>query len=187
MVHPSRYDARPLIDRRSAVQLLQSADEITARNRRDTTNDVPLDPELLADIAAGLARVVSPELLPDEPATTGDPRRWAKVLVTGRYEAWLIAWPPGSGLDLHDHGGSAGVFQVVRGTLDETTVDGNTRGLGAGDVATFGPAHVHGVRNRRREEAMSIHVYSPPRRAVRFAGAGDTVGATVLALRPSTG
>ena len=32
---------------------------------------------------------------------------------------WLLSWLPGQGTGLHDHGGSAGAFAVVRGTLHE--------------------------------------------------------------------
>ena len=59
-------------------------------------------------------------------------RRYQRVLATPDYEAWVICWPSGGSLDLHDHGGSAGAFSVVSGELDEATIevtaDGNARG-----------------------------------------------------------
>jgi hypothetical protein len=90
--------------------------------------------------------------------------------------AWLITWAPGTGLELHDHGGSAGTLAVVRGELTErhtTTTDvaalgdGSARGrlrrrrLRRGSVTTFAADHVHEVRNDGLEPAVSIHVYVP--------------------------
>jgi hypothetical protein len=91
--------------------------------------------------------------------------------------AWLITWAPGTGLDLHDHGGSAGTLAVVAGELterhtniSELTADGpasfgpdtlRRRRLGPGTLTTFGPDHVHEVRNDGLEPAVSIHVYAP--------------------------
>ena len=57
---------------------------------------------------------------------------------------------PGEGTGLHDHGGSAGAFAVVRGTLHERV--GARKGaaeLSAGRVRHFGQHHVHpGVQYR---------------------------------------
>ena len=41
------------------------------------------------------------------PVATGE-RRWLRLDVTAEYDAWLITWGAGSGLELHDHGGSSG-------------------------------------------------------------------------------
>jgi Cysteine dioxygenase type I len=35
--------------------------------------------------------------------------------IAAGHEAWVICWPSGGLLDLHDHGGSAGAFSVVSG------------------------------------------------------------------------
>ena len=79
--------------------------------------------DVLAAIAAGLASVTVPwELGHDEVPTE---RRYERVLSTPAYDAWVISWPSGGALDLHDHGGSAGALSVVAGQLDEATVDGN--------------------------------------------------------------
>jgi hypothetical protein len=92
--------------------------------------------------------------------------------------AWLITWAPGTGLDLHDHGGSAGSLAVVSGVLSERygrlapgepdepgagRLQGRLRRrrLRRGSVTTFGPDHVHAVRNEGVEPAVSIHVYVP--------------------------
>ena len=45
-------------------------------------------------------------------------RRWyARLAEASGHEAWLLTWMPGQETDLHDHGGSAGAFVVVRGAL----------------------------------------------------------------------
>ena len=119
--------------------------------------------DVLAAIAAGLASVTVPwELHPDEPRTE---RRYERVLRTPAYDAWVICWPIGGALDLHDHGGSAGAFSVVAGQLDEARVDGSVtvvRTLTAGQTTAFGSTRVHAVANRSNVVATSVHVYSPP-------------------------
>jgi quercetin dioxygenase-like cupin family protein len=80
-------------------------------------------------------------------------------------EVWLLTWLPGQETDLHDHGGSAGAFVVVRGQLVEQTVDADARlrstTLVTGAGRSFGPHHVHQLGNTSREPAVSVHVYSP--------------------------
>ena len=75
---------------------------------------------------------------------------------------WLLSWLPGQGTGLHDHGGSAGAFAVVRGTLHERVgAPEEIAGLSAGRVRHFGPHHVHQVSNTGTEAAVSVHVYTP--------------------------
>ena len=77
-------------------------------------------------------------------------------------QVWLLSWLPGQGTDLHDHGGSAGAFAVVRGTLhEEVGAREGATGLAAGRVRHFGPHHVHRVTNSGTEAAVSVHVYTP--------------------------
>jgi hypothetical protein len=133
-----------------------------------------LDLVLLEDIAAGLSRSVSPDLLP-----TGPGRRWARLLATRSYDAWLIGWPPGTGLPLHDHGRSIGALRVVHGTLGERRLHRTSptpmvsRRITAGDGASFGAGHVHAVHNLSRTPALSVHVYSPPLTAMNFVESHD--------------
>ena len=128
-----------------------------------------LDPELLEDIVEGLARSVAPQLLPARAV-----RRWTRLLVTQAYDAWLIGWPPGTGLDLHDHGGSRGALCVVHGALDERrmTRGGNQqaiRRLTAGAATSFDTGHLHAIQNPASDtEAISVHVYSPPLSSMNF-------------------
>src|SRR5262249_55775644 len=57
--------------------------------------------------------------------------RWyERIHLDDSHEVWVISWLPGQATGFHDHGGSAGAFAVVWGTL----VEG--RGIGA---ITAGP------------------------------------------------
>ncbi|MGY1680962.1 cysteine dioxygenase [Geodermatophilus sp. SYSU D01176] len=98
-------------------------------------------------------------LAPDAAADALDPSLHADL---ARAQVWLLSWLPGQGTDLHDHGGSAGAFAVVRGTLSERvgTRDGSAE-LSVGRVRHFGPHHVHQVDNRGAEPTVSVHVYTP--------------------------
>ncbi len=98
------------------------------------------------------------------------------------YNAWIglipggvalltnISWLPGQATGFHDHGGSAGAFAVVWGTLVERRVVGaRTTGqvlakpIGAGGARAFGPRYIHDVRNAAASSvAVSVHAYSPP-------------------------
>ncbi len=123
----------------------------------------PVGADVLAAIAAGLAAVTVPwELGPGDIPTT---RRFHRVLATDAYEAWVICWPSGESLDMHDHGGSAGAFSVVSGELDEATIEAGVRVVQTftpGETAAFGASRVHAVANRGGTVATSVHVYSPP-------------------------
>ena len=160
MIHPS---ALPLDPDRARRVVRAVAETATA-----TASD-HLECELLHDIAEGLARSVSADLLP-----AGNDRRWVRLLATRSYDAWLIGWPPGTGLDLHDHGESSAAVCIVRGELDEQHLlragprRTETRRLVAGDAVAFDSAHVHAVHNASQTEALSVHVYSPPLSTMTF-------------------
>jgi hypothetical protein len=94
--------------------------------------------------------------------------RWYhRLAVAEDHEVWLLTWLPGQGTDLHDHGGSAGAFQVLSGTLTEDTVTPGpplritAREVGDGAGRRFGPRHIHRIVNRSGRPATSIHVYGP--------------------------
>ncbi len=146
----------------------------------DTTRDPVTRSTSAAAVAAALAaaadawlpRVAYQEgsrwtgLLPaDEAAALLDPSLAADVADA---QVWLLTWLPGQGTPLHDHGGSAGAFAVVRGALTEETVGGTAGAvrevpaeLSAGRVRPFGPHHVHRVTNRGTVAAVSVHAYTP--------------------------
>ena len=69
----------------------------------------------LADTVARLAeqRTLWESLVRYDPVS----RYYARMSSEPYYEAWLLTWVPGQGTDWHDHGGSAGAFLTVRGTL----------------------------------------------------------------------
>jgi hypothetical protein len=123
----------------------------------------------MATIAEGLAAVAVPWEL-----STGDTpvdRQYELLLSTSTYDAWLIHWPAGTGLAAHDHGGSAGAFAVVAGELVEHTPVGDawrSRRVAVGRAVSFDGAHVHAVVNPGPVAATSVHVYSPPLRAMAF-------------------
>src|SRR5579859_4200350 len=97
-------------------------------------------------------------------------RGYEQIHLDDSHEVWVISWLPGQATGFHDHGGSAGAFTVVWGTLMERRVVGaETAGqvlakpVGAGGARTFGPRYIHDVRNAATGAvAVSVHAYSPP-------------------------
>jgi quercetin dioxygenase-like cupin family protein len=128
------------------------------RSGSQTTKHI--DGAMLAAIAEGLAAADPTTLL--APGTT---RRWAPIAVNDSYSAWVIAWPAGTGLGLHDHDGSDAAVHVVTGSLRERFVLGEdlaVRWLDGGSTTLLPGDHRHEVVNVGATEAISVHVYSPP-------------------------
>jgi predicted metal-dependent enzyme (double-stranded beta helix superfamily) len=106
--------------------------------------------------------------LANPPVATGRGQR--RIYRDSHFDLWLVEWRPGQATELHDHGGSAGAFVVVRGALTETVLepaDGLTDRLrvrrpGIGDVVSFCPRHIHSLRNPGGELALSVHLYRSP-------------------------
>src|SRR5215210_5549143 len=108
-----------------------------------------------------------------QPLIRFDPssRHYARLASEHDFEAWLLTWVPGQGTDWHDHGGSAGAFLTVQGTLTEQQAmvrrDGpprvvpGLRELPVGALRPFGTKHIHKVTNNALEPAVSLHVYAP--------------------------
>jgi predicted metal-dependent enzyme (double-stranded beta helix superfamily) len=95
--------------------------------------------------------------------------RWyQQIRVDDALELWLISWLPGQSTGFHDHGGANGAFGVVWGELSESVaargaVTPAASPVAAGEVRSFGPRHVHDVRNSSAGSvAVSVHAYSPP-------------------------
>ena len=134
-----------------------------ARFARHADTDVPaeVDPVVLARRLAAAVRW-------SEPVTTVV-RSWALLARSPEYDAWLIAWPVGGTVELHDHGCSRGAFTVIRGALVETTPlhddDGHLtlvrNDVRAGATLAFDAGRVHDVTNEGTRAALSLHVYSP--------------------------
>lgn len=135
----------------------------------DSTHVPPVSLETLADIAAGLGR--ARDLWASLLDVGSSARGGIRLVATDAYEAWLLAWPPGSSVDPHDHGESHGAFAVVDGELIEVRWAGSarhSRWVGARELVTFGVGIVHDVVATGRDPALSIHVYSPPLVEMRF-------------------
>jgi mannose-6-phosphate isomerase-like protein (cupin superfamily) len=134
--------------------------------------------ELLV-VARGLATSASSWPGTAHPET----RSWRTVAATDRYEAFVIAWPVGGSIELHDHGDSAGAVVVAAGSLVETAVghdvDGSlvavSRSVDEGGHLVFEPGHVHDIVNHGPGPALSVHVYSPVLRSMTFFEARDDV------------
>jgi quercetin dioxygenase-like cupin family protein len=126
-----------------------------------TASPAALESHELAEIAAGLGRTAAADLI-----QSGDKRRWSYAIRSERYEAVVIAWPPGAGLRMHDHGGSLAAIYVTNGRLRERYLDSDgrerVRWLSAGETTELPGTHVHEVINLDDAEVVSVHVYSPP-------------------------
>lgn len=93
-------------------------------------------------------------------------RWWARLALTEEVEVWLLSWLPGQRTEPHDHGGAAGAFSVVLGSLSETFrypgSDIQARTHDRGSSIGFGAGRAHQVWNTSREKAATVHAYSPP-------------------------
>ncbi len=129
----------------------------------------PLDPIALLDLAKEQAGTTGAWT---EPSGSLTERSYELVSLTDDVEVWVIHWPAGGSLQLHDHGGSSGAFWVVGGTLEERYVTDERslahRRIGAASGAGFGPRYVHDVRNGGSVPATSVHAYSPPMPGMTF-------------------
>jgi predicted metal-dependent enzyme (double-stranded beta helix superfamily) len=99
-------------------------------------------------------------------------RVYARVRSAPDHDVWVIVWGAGSGVELHDHGGSAGAFAVARGTLTDTSeeLDGarTERSIGVGEGRSLDPDVRHAVHNASGMATVSVHVYAPPLATMRF-------------------
>jgi hypothetical protein len=140
-----------------------------AESRRD--GGLELGPRWLARSAALLAGLV-----PGWEALTGElpaHRAYRLLARSELVEAWLVYWPTGGNLQLHDHGGASGAYTIVEGTLEEifTSTSGEAlrkRDQTVGTTVGFGHAHVHHVSNTRNHPAASVHVYNRPLATLTF-------------------
>lgn len=116
------------------------------------------------------------------------PDRWYQRLARNdTFEVWLLTWLPGQGTEIHDHGGSAGAFGVVQGSLTEhgfslAGTAPRSRTLHDGAVRSFGPRHIHQVVNEHDTPAVSVHAYAPALARQTYYQLGDD-GRTLRQLR----
>ncbi len=112
------------------------------------------------------------------PYVVHDPGHRVHVRLVGMpaWEAWLITWPPGHGVEVHDHGGSTGAIAVVEGELVEVTAARRLRGgphlsrrtLAPGEVHRVGRRRIHDVLNVGSARATSLHLYGPALSSMTF-------------------
>jgi hypothetical protein len=127
-----------------------------------TAVDIRLD-----HLAIAARYAATPDQWPVAPRFNPMDRWYHRLAEEADYEVWLLTWLPGQGTDLHDHGGSAGAFQVLSGSLTEDTVTPGrparitARELGEGAGRRFGTRHIHRITNRSTRPAISVHVYGP--------------------------
>ncbi|HEX7095106.1 MAG TPA: hypothetical protein VF183_04445 [Acidimicrobiales bacterium] len=143
MLHPSSLPAPDAAARRALVQ---------PTGLTNTVANEPLDPLLLAEIATGLARTVHPD----------SPRQ--RLLTTDRYEAWVVAVPPGCSWPLDGH---VGAIRVVAGELVELWGgDGGAtvtpRRVRAGEIVSLGFRGERRIVNQTARSTVVVHVSSPP-------------------------
>jgi predicted metal-dependent enzyme (double-stranded beta helix superfamily) len=108
----------------------------------------------------------------------GEPTRrvWELIDASQDFEAWVIGWPPGGAIELHDHGESGGAVVVARGELVEMVVSEERQGalamtntvLPASASVTFDRSHIHEIINLGPGPAVSVHVYAPRLTAMTY-------------------
>src|SRR5205807_1953050 len=155
--HPARERRPPHDHRRCMATPLTGASkyDLSGRELIRMVPGVPplevpaptLDPAELAAVAGRLASFANRW---SALAAPHPDRRWyARLHRDTDHEVWLLGWDRAQGIDLHDHGGSAGAFCVVTGRLVESYTDRTSqrlvrhRHVGPGEVLAFGPDHVH--------------------------------------------
>jgi len=130
----------------------------------DRSAGAGLGPRWLSAAARSLAEVARP--WEDHIGPPAEERSYRCLVRSPYLEVWLIHWPCGGRLQLHDHGGASGAFRVISGELQETYIDARCRlaqrQVGVGQGLAFGPRYVHDVANTHEDGATSVHVYAPP-------------------------
>lgn len=142
-----------------------------------STTDLVESARALSEAALQWAHVLAPT-----------ERIWHRFDAPYGATAYAIAWPPGSEVPLHDHGGAAGAIFVVLGLLEETVVRrergrevvSRSRTIRGGEHVTFGRDHVHAVTNRGLTPALSVHVYAPVLRSMTYFATLDSDGLSPL-------
>lgn len=137
-----------------------------------TGGNLFLDPVQLVDFTRFVAAEVRAGRYPYVEYNPAE--RWHQRLYRDRrVDVWLISWLPSQGTQLHDHGGSAGAFTVLEGTLTEAVHQRGADELrnlsrSTGDSVGFSRHYVHDVRNLGDRPALSVHAYSAPLTSMNF-------------------
>jgi cysteine dioxygenase type I len=159
----------------------------------------------LPGLLAAATRLAAQPGLAERLPVVGDQRAWLMLDAGAGVQAWLIAWPSGTGTGWHDHGGAAGAMVAVAGELTERSVlapadhdygralalpnaTGRVRLLPAGRGRAFSGRHIHEVTNEGPVTAYSVHVYSPTLPLMRhYVPSGETLILVGVESRESGG
>jgi hypothetical protein len=136
------------------------------------TDAIDIAPSKLLAIARGLAHDAQNWPGMREPAR----RVWELIDSSQDFEAWVIGWPPGGAIELHDHGESGGAVVVAQGELVEMVITEDGKGmlamtntvLPASASVTFDRSHIHEIVNLGPGPAISVHVYAPRLTAMTY-------------------
>ena len=134
---------------------------------RTVSRGRPLTPAELEEIVRRLSRETHAAR---ELVCEAGERDGVRIHCTSDYDAWLLRWPPGTRVNPHDHGESAGAFTVVEGELIELRWHASIPEcclLSVGDVVSIASGVVHDVVATHRV-AYSLHAYSPPLQTMSF-------------------
>ena len=120
---------------------------------------------LAPEECAALARTVAGlPIAPPAPVEGSFTLLWR----TAHSEGWLNHWPQAREAGFHDHDGSSVGVHVVEGTAsnDGISLDGRptVRRFAAGESFSLGPDRIH--RMIHDAGSTTVHVYSPPLRAI---------------------
>ena len=125
-------------------------------DRADRVDQPPpaYSPGQLLDIASSVA-ASSRSVLEPGPLVS---RRYELLELTDDLEVWMIHWPAGGRLALHDHGGSNGaLFVPPRPTREHAVTGGRSlvrHRLPAGAGRAFGGTDLHDVINASRTDSV---------------------------------
>jgi hypothetical protein len=112
-----------------------------------------------------------------EPHIAVSKRGYTRVRLaqTDVWEMLLIGWLPGQGSSIHGHGGSAGITRLVMGSLREARFErsdsehlvcASRRAISECQAIVEETQTIHRMSNEDEEPALSLHLYSPPLRAL---------------------
>ena len=98
-----QFDLHPTLDSQLLRDVIHPSRSLwTPRELRDLTSFVA------SELTTGLLSILD---------YSTERRWWARLGLTEGVELWLLSWLPGQGTEPHDHGGSAGSFTVLTGTV----------------------------------------------------------------------
>jgi hypothetical protein len=148
----AHIELHPALDTASMHELITSSRDVWT-------------PRQLHDLTARATHHLASPLL-DLVQYTPQQRWWTRLALTDGVELWLLSWLPGQHTAPHDHGGAAGSFTVLTGTLTEDYryPGGPIRTASHPTHASiaFGAGRAHQITNPHITPAASVHAYSPP-------------------------